>query len=80
MAKELVIICPHGAEKPKHAIIPMAIATAAQVLDVEVVMGIQANGVTRASKGVAETFGIRFGAGARWSAPGRMLPLTPAAC
>ena len=54
MAQRLVIMCTHGAEDPERATIPFVMATTAQAMDVEVVMGFQANGVTLASKGVAE--------------------------
>lgn len=54
MAKKLVIMCTHGAEEPERATIPFVMATTAQAMDVEVVMGFQAEGVTLASKGVAE--------------------------
>jgi uncharacterized protein len=54
MAKKLVILCTHGAEDPERATIPFVVATAAQAMDVEVVMGFQASGVTLVAKGVAE--------------------------
>ena len=38
---------------PERATIPFVMATAAQAMDVEVVMGFQANGVTLATKGAA---------------------------
>lgn len=54
MAKKLFILCTHGAEDPERATIPFVMATTSQALDVEVVMGFQADGVTLASKGGAE--------------------------
>jgi uncharacterized protein len=54
MAKKLFIMCTHGAEDPERATIPFVLATTAQAMDVEVVMGFQAEGVTLAAKGVAE--------------------------
>ncbi len=54
MAKKLVIMCTHGEKEPERATIPFVMATAAQALDVEVVIGFQADGVTLATKGVAE--------------------------
>jgi predicted peroxiredoxin len=54
MAQKLVIMCTHGAEDPERATIPFVMSTSAQAMDIEVVMGFQADGVTLASKGVAE--------------------------
>lgn len=53
MAQKLFIMCTHGAEDPERATIPFVMATAAQAMDVAVVMGFQANGVTLATKAAA---------------------------
>jgi uncharacterized protein len=54
MAKKLFIMCTHGAEDPERATIPFVLATTAQAMDVDVVMGFQAEGVRLATKGGAE--------------------------
>ena len=54
MAEKLFIVCTHGAEDPERATIPFVMATAAQAMDIHVVMGFQANGVTLPTKGGAE--------------------------
>jgi predicted peroxiredoxin len=54
MANKLVLICTHAAEDPERATIPFVLATTAQAMDVEVIMGFQADGVRLASKGVIE--------------------------
>jgi len=54
MAEKLFILCTHGAEDPERATIPFVMATAAQAMDVVVVLGFQANGVTLPANGVAE--------------------------
>ena len=54
MAQKLVVICTHAAEDPERATIPFVVATTAQAMDVEVIMGFQVDGVRLASKGVVE--------------------------
>jgi len=54
MAEKLVIMCTHGPEDPERATIPFVMATAAQAADVEVVIGLQADGVRLAAKGIAD--------------------------
>lgn len=55
MAERIVLMITHGAEDPERATIPFVLATAAQASDVEVLIGLQINGVLLARKGVAET-------------------------
>ena len=40
MAEKLFILCTHGAEDPERATIPFVMATAAQAMDVVVVLGL----------------------------------------
>jgi predicted peroxiredoxin len=54
MAQKLVIICTHGVNDPERATIPFVMSTTAQAMDVEVVMGFQADAVTLATKGGAD--------------------------
>jgi len=54
MAQKLVLVCTKAAEDPEHATIPFVLATTAQAMDVEVVLGFQGEGVWLASKGVIE--------------------------
>ena len=53
--KKLVFIVTHGPEEPERAIIPFAMAVAAQTSGIEVVMGFQVEGVLLLKKGCAET-------------------------
>jgi len=55
MAEKLVIMVTHGTSHPEHVSIPFVMAVAALASDVEVVMGLQAEGVEVAVKGRAET-------------------------
>jgi len=54
MAEKLVIMCTHGPEDPERATIPFVMATAAQAADVEVIIGLQVDGVRLAAKGGAD--------------------------
>lgn len=54
MAEKLLFMGTHGPEEPERATIPFVMATAAQASDVEVVIGLQADGVVLAKEGVAE--------------------------
>jgi predicted peroxiredoxin len=54
MAEKLLIMCTHGPEDPELATITFVMATAAQASDVEVLVGLQGNGVWLAKKGAAE--------------------------
>jgi predicted peroxiredoxin len=54
MAQKLVLVCTHAMDDPEHATIPFVLATTAQAMDVEVVLGFQGEGVRLASKGVVE--------------------------
>jgi predicted peroxiredoxin len=53
MAGKMVIMCTHGPENPERATVAFAMATAALASDVEVVVGLQVDGVHLAAKGVA---------------------------
>jgi predicted peroxiredoxin len=53
--EKLILMCTHGPEDPERATIPFVMATAAQASDVDVVIGLQVDGVLLAKKGVAET-------------------------
>uniref|UniRef100_Q3AR97 Uncharacterized protein n=1 Tax=Chlorobium chlorochromatii (strain CaD3) TaxID=340177 RepID=Q3AR97_CHLCH len=55
MQQKLLLISTIGPEHPEKATLPFVIATAAQALDVKVVMFLQSNGVILAKKGEAET-------------------------
>jgi predicted peroxiredoxin len=54
MTERLLIMCTHGPEDPELATITFVMATAAQASDVEVLVGLQGNGVWLAKKGIAE--------------------------
>lgn len=54
MAGKLVIMCTYGPEEPERCTIPMVMATAAQASDVDVVLGLQVEGVHLARKGALE--------------------------
>jgi predicted peroxiredoxin len=51
MAEKLVFMITHGIDHPEHVTIPFVMATAAQASDVEVVIGLQADGVWLGTKG-----------------------------
>jgi uncharacterized protein involved in oxidation of intracellular sulfur len=53
--EKLVIICTGGPENQEKATLPFVIATAAQTVDAEVVVIMQASAVLLAKKGIAET-------------------------
>ncbi len=53
--EKLVVIATHGPDEPELATLPFVMAAAAATLDVEVVMGFQADGVRLVRQGVAET-------------------------
>ena len=55
MAEKLVIMVTHGPDHPEHVTIPFVMAVAALASDVEVVIGLQADGVELAVKGRADT-------------------------
>jgi len=55
MARKIVLMVTHGADDPERATIPFVMAVTAQASGVEAVLGFQAEGVTLAKKGVAET-------------------------
>ncbi len=56
--EKIVLIATHGGEDPERAIFPLLLANAAQSMDVEAVVVLQANGVYLAKKGYAE--GVTF--------------------
>ncbi len=53
--EKLVFMVTHGPDHPEHATIPFVMAAAALASDVAVAIGFQADAVTLARKGVAET-------------------------
>jgi predicted peroxiredoxin len=54
VAEKLVIMVTHGTKHPEHVSIPFVMAVAALASDVEVVIGLQADGVEMAVKGAAD--------------------------
>ena len=52
--EKLTIMVLHGPEHPEHVTIPFVMACAALASDVEVVIGLQADGVLLARTGVAD--------------------------
>lgn len=54
MAEKLVIMVTHGPEHPERVSIPFVMAVAALASDVEVVIGLQADGVEIAVKGASD--------------------------
>ena len=54
MAEKMLIMCTHGPDDPERATIAFVMATAAQASDVEVLIGLQADGGLLAKKGVAD--------------------------
>ena len=55
MSEKLVFMVTHGPDHPEHATIPFVMAGAALASDVEVVIGLQAEGVLLARPGTVET-------------------------
>lgn len=55
MAGKLVVMCTRGPEDAERATIAFVMATSAQASDIEVVVGLQAEGVALAAPGVADT-------------------------
>jgi predicted peroxiredoxin len=55
MAEKIVIMVTHGTKHPEHVSIPFVMAVAALASDVEVVIGLQADGVEVAVKGAADS-------------------------
>jgi predicted peroxiredoxin len=53
-ADKLVIFATHGGEDPERAILPFVIGNAAVAMDTEVLIVLQATGVTLAAKGFYE--------------------------
>ncbi len=53
--EKLVIMATHGPDDPEQATIPFVMACAALASDVEVVLGLQADGVCLVHQGEAET-------------------------
>ena len=54
MAEKLLIIVTHGPNESERATIPFVMATTSQALEIQVVMGFQADGVMLVKKGIAE--------------------------
>ena len=54
MSKKLLILCTHGSVDPERATIPFVLATAGQASNIEVLVGLQVNGVLLAKKGEIE--------------------------
>jgi predicted peroxiredoxin len=54
VAEKLMFMITHGPEHPEHVTIPFVMAVAALASDVEVVIGLQADGVEIAVKGHAD--------------------------
>jgi predicted peroxiredoxin len=52
--EKLLIMCTHGPEDAERATIAFVMATAAQASEVEVLVGLQADGGLLAKKGIAE--------------------------
>lgn len=52
--EKIVLIATHAKEDPERAIFPLLLANAAQSMDVEAVVVLQANGVFLAKKGYAD--------------------------
>jgi len=56
--EKLVFIATHAEEEPEHASFPFLLANAAQAMDMEAVVVLQANGVYLAQKGYAEKISV----------------------
>lgn len=54
MAEKMVIIATHGGDDAERASLPYVIGNAGLAMDVEVIVALQANGVTTATKGIYE--------------------------
>jgi len=52
--EKIVLVATHAGEDPERAIFPLLLANAAQSMDVEAVVVLQANGVYIAQKGYAD--------------------------
>ncbi len=52
--ERMVIIGTHGGDDPERASLPYVIGNAARAMEVEVIVALQANGVTTATKGIYE--------------------------
>jgi predicted peroxiredoxin len=52
--KKIVLICTHGPDDPERATIPFALANAALSMDLDAVIGLQADGGWLAKKGIVE--------------------------
>ena len=52
--EKILLIATHAGEDPERAIFPLLLANAAQAMDVEAVVALQANGVYLAQKGYAD--------------------------
>ena len=58
-AKEkIVLVATHAGEDPERASFPLMLANAAQAMDVEAVVVLQANGVYLAKKGYADNITV----------------------
>ena len=56
--EKIVFIATHAGEDPERAIFPLLLANAAQAMDVEAVVVLQANGVYLAQKGYADNITV----------------------
>jgi len=52
--EKMVIIATHGGDDAERASLPFVIGNAARAMEVDVVVALQANGVTTATKGIYE--------------------------
>ncbi|MFZ0052232.1 MAG: DsrE family protein [Desulfobaccales bacterium] len=56
--EKIVLIATHAGEDPERASFPLMLANAAQAMDVEAVVVLQANGVYLAQKGYADNITV----------------------
>lgn len=56
--EKIVLIATHAGENPERASFPLMLANAAQAMDVEAVVVLQANGVYLAQKGYADNITV----------------------
>jgi uncharacterized protein involved in oxidation of intracellular sulfur len=56
--EKIVLIATHAGEDPERASFPLMLANAAQAMDVEAVVVLQANGVYLAQKGYADNIAV----------------------
>jgi uncharacterized protein len=56
--EKIVFIATHAGEDPERASFPLMLANAAQAMDVEAVVVLQANGVLLAQKGYADNITV----------------------